>query len=191
MKTKASIFEYNNHMQKLPRSFFNRPTLQVAKELLSKVLVIGDCSGRINEVEAYIGQDDPACHACRGKTKRNEVMFGPAGHLYVYFTYGMYHCANIVTERKGFPAAVLIRSIKPLSGIETIKKRRERNEHLADGPGKLCIALGMTKKSHNGKDLCGSSDCFVYDDGFVPKKIRKSPRIGIRVGLDKKWRFFY
>lgn len=178
-------------MNKLPRSFFNQPTLTVAKELLGKVLVIGKCSGRINEVEAYIGQDDPACHACRGKTERNKVMFGSAGHLYVYFTYGMYHCANIVTEKKGFPAAVLIRSIEPIDGIELMEKRRGKKYNLADGPGKLCIALGMTKNSHNERDLCGKSDCFVYDDGFSPKKIQSSPRIGIKVGLNKQWRFYY
>ena len=140
-------------MKKLQRSFFEQPTLQVAQELLGKILVIGDCSGRINEVEAYIGQDDPACHACCGKTKRNEPMFGPAGHLYVYFTYGMYHCVNIVTEKKDFPSAVLIRSIEPIDGIETMKKRRNRTDHLTDGPGKLCIALDITKQSHNKKDL--------------------------------------
>lgn len=179
-------------MQKiLTRQFFNRPTLKVAKELLGKVLVIGKTSGRINEVEAYIGQKDPACHATRGKTERNKVMFGKPGHLYVYFTYGMYHCANIVTERKEFPAAVLIRSIEPLTAIDEMKKRRGRNDHLGDGPGKLCIALGITKKSHNEIDLCNNSKCFVYDDKFIPKKIKKSSRIGIKVGLDKKWRFYY
>lgn len=188
-------------MKPLPRSFFNRPTLQVAKELLGKVLVIGNCSGRINEVEAYIGKDDPACHACSGETPRNRPMFGQAGHLYVYFTYGMYHCANIVTERKGFPAAVLIRSVEPIDGIELMKTRRAdflkrktwhgKESHLADGPGKLCIALGMTKHSHNSADLCKSSDCAVFDDDFKPKKIQKSPRIGIREGTDKLWRFYY
>ena len=178
-------------MNKLPRSFFNHPTLTVAQELLGKVLVIGKTNGRINEVEAYIGQDDPACHACRGKTDRNAAMFGSAGHLYVYFTYGMYHCANIVTEKKGFPAAVLIRSVEPMSGIGLMQKRRKRKDHLADGPGKLCIALNMTKKTHNGMDLCGKTDDGVYDDGFIPKKIKKTSRIGIKVGLDKKWRFYY
>ncbi|MBN2096747.1 DNA-3-methyladenine glycosylase [Candidatus Peregrinibacteria bacterium] len=178
-------------MNKLPRSFFNRPTLTVAQELLGKILVVGKTSGRIDEVEAYIGQNDPACHACRGKTERNKIMFGPAGHLYVYFTYGMYHCANIVTEKKGFPAAVLIRSVKPMIGIEQMKKRRGRLDHLADGPGKLCIALSMTKNSHNGMDLCGKGEDGVYDDGFIPEKIKKSARIGIREGLDKKWRFYY
>ncbi len=178
-------------MKPIPRSFFNRPTIKVAKELLGKVLVIGECSGRINEVEAYIGQNDPACHACRGKTERNKVMFGRPGHLYVYFTYGMYHCMNIVTEKKGFPAAVLIRSVQPLSGIEIMKKRRNRSGHLSDGPGKLCIAFGMKKQTHNGEDLCKKGDCYVYDDGFKPKNIKSSPRIGIKVGLDKKWRFYY
>ncbi|MBU0578155.1 DNA-3-methyladenine glycosylase [Patescibacteria group bacterium] len=178
-------------MKKLKRSFFKRPTLEVTKELLGKVLVIGNCSGRINEVEAYIGQNDPACHACNGMTKRNEVMFGEAGHLYVYFCYGMYHCANIVTEKKGFPAAVLLRGVEPLDGKEQMKKRRGRGGHLSDGPGKLCIALGMAKKSHNGVDLCNNGKCYVYDDGFIPKNIKSSPRIGIKVGLNKKWRLFY
>lgn len=182
---------YNVFMKKLTRSFFNKPTLDVARSLLGKVLVIGECSGRINEVEAYIGLNDPACHACRGETPRNKIMFGRAGHLYVYFTYGMYHCANIVTEKKSFPAAVLIRSAEPIGGIEIMKKRRGKDYNLADGPGKLCVAFGMTKKSHNGADLCDGSDCFVYDDGFVPKKIQTSPRIGIKAGLDKKWRFYY
>ena len=178
-------------MQKLSRSFFNRPTLTVAQKLLGKILVIGKCSGRINEVEAYIGENDPACHAARGITERNKIMFGPAGHLYVYFTYGMYHCANIVTEKEGFPAAVLIRSIEPIRGIEVMKQRRNKSDHLADGPGKLCIALSMTKSSHNGIDLCNQGDCYINDDGFIPEKINTSPRIGIKVGLDKKWRLNY
>ncbi len=178
-------------MKKLNRSFFKRPTLKVAKELLGKVLMVDEVSGRINEVEAYIGENDPACHAARGKTERNKVMFGHAGHLYVYFTYGMYHCANIVTEDHGFPAAVLIRSIEPIDGIDKMKKRRKREIHLADGPGKLCIAMNMTKTSHNGEDLCSKGLSYVYDDGFKPKRIQTSPRIGIKVGLDKKWRFYY
>ncbi|MBN2306568.1 DNA-3-methyladenine glycosylase [Candidatus Peregrinibacteria bacterium] len=172
-------------MQRLNKSFFERPTLEVSKDLLGKILKVGKCSGRINEVEAYIGQNDPACHAARGKTERNKIMFGPAGHLYVYFTYGMYHCANIVTEADGFPAAVLIRSIEPLEGKELMKKRRGKKDNLCDGPGKLCIALGMTKESHNGLKA------EVFDDNFAPGKIKSSPRIGIKVGIDKKWRFFY
>ncbi|MBN1258822.1 DNA-3-methyladenine glycosylase [Candidatus Peregrinibacteria bacterium] len=178
-------------MKHPPRSFFNRPTLTVAKELLGKVLVVGRASGRINEVEAYIGQNDPACHAARGKTERNKVMFDHAGCLYVYFTYGMYHCANIVTEREHFPAAVLLRSIEPIDGIKLMEKRRGKKHHLADGPGKLCIALGLTKQAHNGLDLCSGGSAYVYDDGFKPKLIKKSPRIGIRDGQEKLWRFYY
>ena len=175
----------------LPRSFFDRPTLQVAQELLGKILVVGKTSGRINEVEAYIGEGDPACHAARGKTERNKVMYGKPGHLYVYFTYGMYHCANIVTEREEFPAAVLLRSIEPLKGIKTMEKRRGKTGHLADGPGKLCIALDLEKKSHNGVDLCSEGDNYIFDDGFRPKKTRKGRRIGISAGKNKWWRFFY
>lgn len=172
-------------MERLDQSFFQRPTLKVAQDLLGKVIKIGECSGRINEVEAYIGQNDPACHAAVGMTKRNKVMFGPAGHLYVYFTYGMYHCANIVTEEEGFPAAVLIRSIEPLEGKDLMEKRRSKTENLSNGPGKLCIALGMTKDSHNG------IEADVYDDGQKPQSIKSSPRIGIKVGLEKNWRYYY
>ena len=177
-------------MNILPRSFFDRPTLKVAQELLGKVLVIGKTSGRINETEAYIGENDPACHAARGKTERNKVMYGRPGHLYVYFTYGMYHCANIVTEQEGFPAAVLLRSIEPMNGIRLMEKRRGRKDHLADGPGKLCIALGMDKKGHNGLDLCEGGPSYVYDDGFIPPKILKSRRIGISAGKHLFWRFY-
>lgn len=178
-------------MKKLPRAFFERPTLEVADALLGKLLRIGGAGGRINEVEAYIGQNDPACHAARGKTERNAVMFGRAGHLYVYFTYGMYHCANIVTEREGFPAAVLIRAVEPLTGLERMRERRKGAKNLADGPGKLCMALGMTKNVHNGLDLCAPGRDGVYDDGFTPQRVKKGPRIGIRRGRGKPWRRFY
>ncbi len=177
-------------MKKLTRSFFKKPTLQVARALLGKVLVMGSVSGRITEAEAYVGENDPACHAARGKTERNKVMYGKAGHLYVYFTYGMYHCANIVTEQEGFPAAVLLRSVDPLTGIEKMRERRGGKLPLAEGPGRLCIALGMAKQSHNGVDLCTGTDGFIYDDGFKPKIIKTSSRIGIRIGLNKKWRFY-
>ncbi|MBI5411792.1 DNA-3-methyladenine glycosylase [Candidatus Peregrinibacteria bacterium] len=178
-------------MRRVHRSFFAQPTLAVARELLGKILVIGSCSGRIIETEAYIGENDTACHAARGQTPRNRVMYSPPGHLYVYFTYGMHHCANIVTEREGFPAAVLLRAIEPLTGIEKMRERRGKKDRLADGPAKLCIALGMTKESHNGLDLCGDEPDGVFDDGFQPKKILIAPRIGIREGLDKLWRFYY
>jgi DNA-3-methyladenine glycosylase len=178
-------------MNRLPRSFFNRPTLEVAQDLLGKILVVGKTSGRINEVEAYIGEGDPACHAARGKTERNKVMYGRPGHLYVYFTYGMYHCANIVTEREDFPAAVLLRSVQPLKGVDLMERRRGKKGHLADGPGKICIALGLGKKSHNGIDLCGQGENFVMDDGFRPSRIKKGRRIGISAGKDKWWRYYF
>ncbi len=161
-------------MQKLPRSFFNRPTLTVAQKLLGKNLVFNGQSGIITETEAYIGENDPACHAARGLTPRTKVMFGPAGHAYVYLIYGMYFCLNFVTERKGFPAAVLIR------GVRT-------NDKYLDGPGKLCKGLGITK-THNGIDICGSEDFFVRDSNYRPR-FEVAPRIGIKVGVDKMWRF--
>jgi DNA-3-methyladenine glycosylase len=151
---------------RLNRSFFNRPTLIVAQELLSKILVFNNYKGYITETEAYIGNNDPACHAAIGRTKRTEVMFGPAGYSYVYFIYGMYYCLNFVTENEGFPAAVLIRGIKLLDHPYT---------HL-NGPGKLCKYLGITK-SDNSVDITQSEKFYV------------TPRIGIKVGTDLPWRF--
>jgi len=178
-------------MQKLSRKFFDRCAVEVAKDLLGKVLVVGDCSGRINEVEAYKGSEDPASHAYLGITERNKPMFGKSGHFYVYFTYGMYHCLNIVTEIDKSPSAVLIRSIIPLSGIDIMQKRRGKDNNLTNGPGKLCIALDINKKKHNNLDICKNNDCYIYDDGFLPKHIKSSSRIGIKKGLEQKWRFFY
>ncbi len=161
-------------MKKLTRDFFARPTLDVARDLLGKRLHFHDKSGLITETEAYIGSDDPACHAARGMTPRNQVMFGPPGHAYVYFIYGMYFCLNFVAENEGFPAAVLIR------GIET-------STHHFDGPGKLCRALDITK-SENNTDLCTSDHFFVTDENHTPE-FKSTPRIGIKVGTDKFWRF--
>lgn len=149
----------------------------VAKELLGKYLVFKGKSGRITEAEAYIGEDDPACHAARGMTQRNKVMFGPAGYSYVYFIYGMYHCLNFVTEREGFPAAVLIRAVKT-----------EDFDSPTDGPGKLCKAFGVDK-THSGIDLCKSKNFYVEDRGYKVMKIKESSRVGIKVGVDKFWRF--
>ncbi len=161
-------------MKKLTRNFYARPTLEVAVDLLGKEIHFRTKTGIITETEAYIGQDDPACHAARGMTPRNQIMFGPAGHAYVYFIYGMYFCLNFVTEAKGFPAAVLIRGIKT-------------NTHHFDGPGKLCRAFGITKEE-NGTDLCTSGDFFVTETNLQPK-YEATPRIGIKVGTDKLWRF--
>lgn len=164
---------------RLPKDFFQRPTLAVARELLGKTMVFKNFEGIITETEAYIGENDPACHAAKGKTKRTEVMFGPAGFTYVYCIYGMYHCLNFVTEKEGFPAAVLIRSIE-------LKNKQKK---LLNGPGKLCKHLGITKE-HNKIDLTTSDIFYLRDSGIIPKNIQKTPRIGIRVGTEKLWRFF-
>jgi len=180
--------------KRLDRKFYNRSTLKVAKELLGKYLVIEKneiyVSGKIVETEAYIGPDDPASHAYRGLTPRNKVMFGEPGYAYVYLTYGMHHCLNFVTERKGFPAAVLIRALEPADGIEILRKRKKAKDliNLTNGPAKLCQALGIDR-TLNGVDLC-SDIIYVEDRGNKPTKIVSTSRIGIKEGKDKKWRFY-
>jgi DNA-3-methyladenine glycosylase len=179
--------------KKLNRNFYNRPTLKVAKELLGKYLVVqanGEIlTGKIVETEAYIGYKDPASHAYRGMTLRNRVMFGDPGYAYVYFTYGMHHCLNLVTEKKGYPAAVLIRALEPMQGIEIMQNRRKRKSltDLASGPAKLCQALGVDRK-FNGEDLCSDS-IWVEDRGEEIKSISSSARIGIKEKDKKNWRF--
>ncbi len=160
----------------LQRDYFLQPTLHVAQDLLGKILVFKDYKGIITETEAYIGQDDPACHAARGLTPRNAIMFGLGGFSYVYFIYGMYFCFNVVTEAEQFPAAVLIRGIKLLSSPKKL-----------DGPGKLCRHLGITKE-HNGIDLTCSEELYIEDSNFKPNFLA-TPRIGIKVAMDKLWRF--
>lgn len=190
-------------MKKLPRAFYSRSALHVAKSLLGKILVrkIGQTalSGKIVEVEAYLGRKDPASHAYRGKTRRNEVMFGVGGHLYVYFTYGMHFCANVVTGKKDVGEAVLIRAIEPLDGIELMKRNRgftdvghphgvKHLHTLTNGPAKLCEALGIDRED-NGTDLRG--DKIFLIEGETPKSVAgTSTRIGITRGKEKKWRFF-
>jgi len=164
-------------MKRLKHSFFNRPTLLVAEELLGKVLVFKEYQGIITETEAYSGFDDPASHAFKGETPRTKLMFGKAGFSYVYLIYGMYHCLNIVTEKEGFPAAVLIRGIKLLD-----KTRLHLN-----GPGKICRYLNITKKE-NALNMITSNELYV---GCINQQysFSKTPRIGIKVGTDKLWRF--
>ncbi|MGB2769109.1 MAG: DNA-3-methyladenine glycosylase [Candidatus Zixiibacteriota bacterium] len=180
--------------KRLGRRFYDRPTLRVARELLGKYLVVQkdghSLSGKIVETEAYVGFKDPASHAHRGMTPRNEVMFGDPGYAYVYITYGIHHCLNLVTEREGYPAAVLIRALEPVDGLELMKKRRGRRKlrDLTSGPAKLCQALGIDRKL-NGANLC-SDNIFVVDQGEVAGKIGCSGRIGIKEGKKKKWRFF-
>jgi DNA-3-methyladenine glycosylase len=161
---------------------------EVAPQLLNKLLVHGLCVGRIVEVEAY-REDDPASHSYRGRTPRTEVMFGPAGHLYVYFTYGMHHCANIVTGRDGSGAAVLIRALEPLEGLDLMRRRRQGRGDLADGPAKLCQAMGIGLE-HNGVDVCGNDVVGLFDDGTPPPSTPLvGPRIGITKAVDVAWRW--
>lgn len=167
--------------KKLGREFFARETLTVAKDLLGKFLVKDDFVVQINEVEAYVGDCDPACHAFIGKTERNKAMFEPGGTAYVYFIYGMYFCFNIATEGKGRGCAILIRGAKPVSGIPAGVK--------TDGPGKLCRALEITK-ADDGRDLCLDEHFYLYDSGFRPKNIQVSKRVGLSKGIDLEWRFY-
>ena len=168
---------------KLPRAFYRQPTKEVAKQLLGKYLVHRYAEdtlvGRIVETEAYLGPHDLACHAAKGRTKRTEVMFGAAGHAYVYFIYGFYHMLNLVTEAQDFPAAVLIRAVQPVRGIEQMKRHRKSDllHNLASGPGKLCQAFAIDR-SLNGADLCGES-LYVEDRGEPMPKFTATPRIGV------------
>lgn len=177
----------------LPRGFYVGDTIEVAKRLLGKVLVHrterGIIAGRIVETEAYL-RDDPACHASKGMTRRNAVMFGPPGHAYIYFTYGMHFCFNAVTAPEGVGEAVLVRAVEPLAGIELMKanRRTDRLTNLANGPGKLCQAFGLDRR-HNGLDLT-SSELIIVDDGWTPEEITTTTRIGIRAAADKPWRFY-
>jgi DNA-3-methyladenine glycosylase len=162
----------------------------VAPQLLNKVLVVGPCRVRIVEVEAYTG-DDPASHSFRGPTPRNEVMFGRAGRLYVYFTYGMHHCANVVTGRPGDGQAVLLRAGAPLTGVALMEHRRGvvgRPTELSNGPGKLCQALALDR-SWDGVVL-GRGDAALVDDGMSPPAAPiVTTRVGIRVGVERRWRW--
>lgn len=180
--------------KKLGRSFFAQPTLKVAKNLLGKYLVYKKggllLSGKIVETEAYVGLLDPASHAYGGPSPRSEIMFGKPGYAYIYFVYGKNYCLNFVTEREGFPAAVLIRALEPREGIEAMKRNRGNVnfQNLTDGPGKLCQAFGIDKKL-NGINL-GGNILFVEEREKVNKKIESSERIGINSGKEKKWRFY-
>ena len=180
--------------RRLGRSFYRRSPLDVAPDLLNKVLVAGDRAGRIVEVEAYLGADDPASHAFRGPTARNATMFGPPGHLYVYFTYGMHWCANAVTSDRGTAGAVLLRALEPLRGATAMAAARpaaRRPFDVANGPAKLCQALGIDGRL-DGADLT-TADRFVtiVDDGVAPpERPAAGPRVGISVAVEQPWRFW-
>jgi DNA-3-methyladenine glycosylase len=165
----------------LPRTFYNRETVAVARDLLGKVLVHGPAAGIIVEVEAYLGEGDLAAHSARGLTERTKVMFGPPGHAYVYFIYGMYECMNLVTEPAGRAGAVLIRALEPVKGVELMRQRRpaaRKTEDIANGPGKLTLALGITREQ-NGVDVTRGSLVVRDPGGVSPIEIEVSKRIGI------------
>ena len=180
----------------LPRSFYDRPTLKVAKDLLGKVLVhrasSGVTAGMIVEAEAYIGEDDPACHAAPGPTNRNAPLYGRPGFSYVYLNYGIHYLVNVVTETAGRPAAVLIRALEPVDGLGLMQKRRAPartqvpNTHLCRGPGNLTRALGITL-AENRLDLV-SGRLVIEDRGVAIGPVAWGTRIGIRVGVEKRWR---
>ena len=200
----------------LPRSFFARDPVTVSRELLGKIILRSDpaatLAGRIVETEAYLGAEDPAAHAYRGPTDRNRVLFGPAGHAYVYFIYGMYYCLNFSCMKTGEAGCTLIRALEPLAGLDEMARHRYGGRasrtsaathtaaheltpaavrNLCSGPGKLCTALAITRAHDNDKDVCSrSSDLQVLDDGYTVARISASPRVGISKAADLPLRFF-
>ena len=178
---------------RLNREFFLKSPETVAQNLLGKSLFFRGKRVIIVEAESY-GVNDPACHAFRGKTPRNEPMFKEGGRSYVYFIYGMHYCFNVVTEKEGVPSAVLIRGGIPINGLKEIQKRRGKNEPVEKiliGPGNFCRGLGIGREE-NDLDLCESSDFYFYDGdtGKAGLTIGTSPRIGISEGKERLWRFF-
>jgi DNA-3-methyladenine glycosylase len=181
--------------RRLPRSFFARPSPEVGPDLLGRILVrrVGDgtlLTARIVEAEAY-QEDDPASHSFRGRTNRTEVMFGPPGHAYVYFTYGMHHCLNVVTGSTGEGSAVLLRAAEPLEGLEEMSRRRGTNDPraLCSGPGRLCQALGIDR-AENGLDLVPGRRLWLLEGAPVaPSKMSVGSRVGITSGTERPWRF--
>ncbi len=180
----------------LPRNFYTRDSVAVAKELLGKLLVRRledvDLIGKIVEVEAYGGEDDPASHAFRGVTDRSRLMFGVGGFAYVYFTYGKHFCFNVTTGKEGVAGAVLVRALEPVKGVEIMQKNRSGRllRELTNGPGKLTEAMNITKQQ-NGLDLTRSGKLFIckprMEEGF---EVVVAGRVGIRVGVEKPWRFY-
>lgn len=181
---------------KLSRRFYQQPTVKVARQLLGKYLVRnhhkGVTIGKIVETEAYVGSEDKACHASKGRTARTEIMFGHAGFAYVYLVYGFYHCLNFVTERLDYPAAVLIRALEPVEGMDLMRSRRRTEDlhNLSSGPGKLCQAFSIDR-ALNGADICGSV-IYVEDQQGPAPSILARPRVGVDYAdrwKNKTWRF--
>jgi DNA-3-methyladenine glycosylase len=178
----------------VPRDFYRRDPREVAPELLNKVLVHGTRAGRIVEVEAYCGSEDPGAHTYRGMTERNRTMFGPPGGLYVYFTYGMHWCANAVCGDEGVGVAVLLRALAPLEGLDEMRAARpaaRRDRDLCSGPAKLCQALGIDG-GFDGSDLVrGDRDVRIVDDGVAPPTAPvQTLRIGLTAGAEHPWRWY-
>ena len=175
----------------LPREFYKRDTVQVSRDLLGKILVHGRVAGVIVETEAYVGGDDLASHSARGVTPRTKVIFGPPGHAYVYFIYGMYECLNLVAEPDGTPGCVLIRALDPICGLPTMFRRRpsaRKAQDLASGPGKLTLAMGITR-AQNGRDVTRGSLVVRKWKQEPPVEIQVTTRIGITKCADLPLRF--
>jgi len=180
----------------LPRSFYARGTVEVARDLLGKVLVhackTGPAAGIIVETEAYLGGDDLASHSAAGITDRTRVIFGPPGHAYVYLSYGMHDCMNIVAEPAGTPGCVLVRALEPIEGLDVMRQRRPKartDRDLASGPGKLTRALGITRK-HTGVDMTKGDLVVRSRPAVPPSEIAVTPRIGITKCAELPLRFF-
>jgi DNA-3-methyladenine glycosylase len=178
----------------LPREFYAGDSRDVAPRLLGKVLVHGELAGRIVEVEAYCGEEDPASHAFKGETARNRTMFGPPGLLYVYFTYGMHWCANAVCGDEGWASAVLLRALHPVAGTDAMRERRpaaRRDVDLTNGPAKLCQALAIDR-AFDGADLVAADrGVTIVDDGSPPPlAVAQSTRIGLSAGAEHPWRWY-
>jgi len=174
------------------RALLEGPILEVAPTLLGAVLRHGDVAVRITEVEAYGGAHDPGSHAYRGRTARNAVMFGPPGHLYVYFTYGMHHCMNVVCGLQGRASAVLLRALIPIAGLAAMARRRRTDDRtrLARGPGSLAQALGLERR-HDGLDLV-RGPLWIADlpPARGGRRVARGPRIGIRLAAERPWRYW-
>jgi DNA-3-methyladenine glycosylase len=177
----------------LPRTFYERDPREVAPDLLNKILVGRQASGRIVEVEAYVGSLDPGSHAYRGATKRNKTMFGRGGHLYVYFTYGMHWCANAVCGPEGEAGAVLLRALAPLDGLDEMRRRRggRVDRELCAGPARLCQALAIAGPDDGADLVTGDRGLHLVDDGTAPpREPGCSRRIGLSRGVELPWRWY-
>jgi len=187
------------NLQTLPRVFYDRGPRLVGPDLVGKILVRKEgrklLSGRIVEVEAYLGADDPAAHAFSGRTPRNAIIFGPPGYAYVYFIYGNHYCLNVSCLPDGAPGGILFRGLEPLRGIEEMFKLRGIEagsdlRRLTSGPGRLAAAFGITRERDNGKDLTSSrSDLYIADDGSAPPNVLITKRIGITKAADMPLRY--